>query len=125
MYCEHCTVHQPINIVTNKFIKRVKGFVHECFKKIRIEDKGDKTLEELYKQRRVLRSKTDENSKSKLEKVEDDLAEKYSEKMAKTILKEVKGISKSDEGGINTGKMWNLKKKLMPRNNEPPTAGQF
>ena len=32
-------------------------------------------VEELYKQRRVLRSKTDENSKSKLEKVEDDLAE--------------------------------------------------
>ena len=63
-----------------------------------------------------MRSKTDESSQAKLEKIEDELAEKYSEKMVKTILNEVKGMSKSDEGGLNTGKLWNLKKKQMPRN---------
>ena len=113
---------KPIEIVTNKFIKRVQGFIHECFEKVRIEDKVDKTLEDMYNQRRVLRSKTDEISQAKLEKIEDELAVKYSEKMVKTILNEVKDMSKSDEGGLNTGKLWNLKKKLMPRNNEPPTA---
>ena len=115
-------MNKPIEVITNKFIKRLKGFVHECFKKVKIVDKPDEKLEDMYHKRRVLRNKTDEKSKEELENLDEKLAEMYSEKMVKTILSEVKGMSKSEEGGVNTGKLWKLKKKLMPRNHEPPTA---
>ena len=115
-------MNKPIEVIANKFIKRLKGFVHECFKKVKIVDKPDGKLEEMYNKRRVLRNKTDEDSKAKLESLNNELAELYSEKMVKTIMTEVKGMTKCDEGGINTGKLWKLKKKLMPRNHEPPTA---
>ena len=39
---------KPINIVTNKFLKRLKGFIHQCFTKVKIVDKPDKQLESLY-----------------------------------------------------------------------------
>ena len=115
-------MNKPIQIVTNKFIKRLKGFIHKCFKKVKIKDTDDKKLEEMYNKRRVLRNKTDEISKTMLEDLNIKLASEYSDKMTKTILNEIKGITKSDEGGLNTGKMWKLKKKLMPRIQEPPTA---
>ena len=115
-------MNKPIQVVTNKFIKRLKGFVHKCFKKVKIKESNDKKLEEMYNKRRLLRNKTDEESVAKLEELNDKLANEYSDKMTKTILTEIKGMTKSDEGGLNTGKMWKLKKKLMPRNQEPPTA---
>ena len=115
-------MNKPIEVVTNKFIKRIKGFVHKCFKKVKIKETNDKKLEEMYNKRRLLRNKTDEDSVAKLEELNDKLAHEYSEKMTKTILNEIKDMTKSDEGGLNTGKMWKLKKKLMPRNQEPPTA---
>ena len=37
------------------------------------------------------------------------------------IKEEIKDMD-SDEGGMNTGKLWNLKKKISPRQQEPPTA---
>jgi hypothetical protein len=62
--------NKPLNIVTKKFLKRLKGFVHQCFKKVRIVEKEDKQPEGLYNKRRVLRTKTDEDSLNKLEDVE-------------------------------------------------------
>ena len=41
-------MEKPIDIVTNKFIKRLKGFIHQYFKKVKIIDKPDKPLENLY-----------------------------------------------------------------------------
>ena len=115
-------MNKPLEVVTNKFLKRLKGFVHKCFKKVKIIDKPDDELEELFNKRRVLRNQSDYESQTKLEELNDELATKYSDKMSKTILEEIKGISKSDEGGINSGKLWKLKKKLMPRSQDPPTA---
>ena len=115
-------MNKPLDVVTNKFVKRLKGFVHKCFKKVKIIDKPDEELDKLFNMRRILRNKTDTVSIAKLEELNEELANKYSDKMSKTILSEVKGITKSDEGGLNTGKLWKLKKKLMPRNQEPPTA---
>ena len=48
---------KPINIVTHKFLKRLKGFIHQCFKKVKIIDKPDQQLESLYNKRRILRNK--------------------------------------------------------------------
>ena len=78
-------------------------------------------MEELYNVRRYWRSRSDENSKEELEKVENELAEKYSETMYKKIMSEVKVMS-SEEGGYNPGHLWKLKKKLAPRHVETPTA---
>ena len=39
--------NKPLDLVTKKFIKRLQGFVHQSFKKVRIVDKEDKQLEEL------------------------------------------------------------------------------
>ena len=83
--------------------------------------KCDAKLEELYNQRRYLRTKKDEKSLEELEKVEDILAEQYSESMYKKIKSEIKVMS-SEDGGYNPGHLWSLKKKLSPKHIEPPTA---
>ena len=113
---------KSIHIVTKQFLKRVKGFVQECFTKVRIEDKPDKELEKLYNDRTLLRTKLDEESKVKLEVVENNLSEKYSELMYKKIIGEVKGFEDSEDGGFNTGKLWKLRMKLSPKSGNPPTA---
>ena len=99
----------------------MNGLIHQSFKKVKIVRKYDARLEELYNVRRYWRSKSDENSKEELEKVENELAEKYSETMYKKNMSEVKAMS-SEEGGYNPGHLWKLKKKLAPRHVEPPTA---
>ena len=42
--------------------------------------------------------------------------------MSKKIFNEVKGLEDAEDGGFNAGKLWQLKKKLYPKVNEPPTA---
>ena len=77
---------KPIDVVTKKFLKRLKGFVHQCFRKVKIVEKEDKDLEDLYNIRRILRTKSDAESEIKLEEVEKILCEKYSEVMTKKYL---------------------------------------
>ena len=115
-------MEKPLHIVTNKLMKRLRGFVHKCFKKVKITNKVDTEMEKLYNERRLLKSKTDPHSKKELDKIEEKLATKYSDKMCKIILGEVKDSNDSEEGGFNTGSLWKIKKKLSPRPVEPPTA---
>ena len=63
-----------LNKCTNVFIKRLNQVIRKSFKKIRITDRPDKELEELYVKRKILRSKTDEKSKADLEDVEKKLS---------------------------------------------------
>ena len=115
---------KPLDVVANQFLKRLKGFIHECFTKVKITDHTNKDLEKLYDERRLLRQNKDNNSKKKLEKLEEELSSKYSDIMANKILNEVKGMDNDEEGGFNSGKLWRLKKKPCPRANDPPTAMQ-
>ena len=85
-------------------------------------EKSDKILEALYSRRRLLRTKTDKTSEQELQKVEQELSDKYAEKMFSKIKEEVNGIENSEDGGFNSGKLWKLKKKLSPKHNDPPTA---
>ena len=75
----------------------------------------------MYNQRRILRTKTDNDSKKKLEKIEEELADKFAEENYKIIKEEIKDME-CDEGGINAGKLWKLKKKLSPKKQDVPTA---
>ena len=112
---------QNPQIKTKKFMKRLQGFIKNTFRKIKITNKPDETLESMYNKRRLLRSKIDTQSKKELKELEDELAEKYSEKMYNTIKNEIDCIN-SEDGGFNSGKLWKLKKKLSPTNTDPPTA---
>ena len=112
---------KPINIVTKKLLRRLKGFIQKSFKKIKITNKPDEILENLYSKRRQLQNNENEDSKKELEKIESELAEKYSEKMYKTIKREIDGIN-CEEGGFNSGHLWTLKNKLIPKHNDTPAA---
>ena len=102
-------------------MKRLDGFAHKCFKKIKVQERVDKVLEDLYTQKTQLVNKDDKESKEKLQKVEKELVDKYSEEMYHKIKKELKGLN-SEEGGWNPGHLWKLKQKLSPRPIDPPTA---
>ena len=51
---------------TEKFLKRLDNIIKKCFKKVRIKEKNNKHEEQLFKQRNILKNKTDANSKNKL-----------------------------------------------------------
>ena len=96
---------KPLDVVTKKFIKRLQGFIHQCFKKVRIVEKEDKKLEELYNKRRILRLNNDEASVIKLDEVEKELCEKYSEVMCNKIMGELRDMGSCEDGGYNSGKL--------------------
>ena len=110
-----------INVTTKKFLKKLDTCIYKCFTKIRIVDRPDKELDELFAQRKILRNKTDQASKAKLEKVELDLAEKCAKANYDKIMDEIENID-CEEGGVNSGNLWKLKKKLSPKCRDPPTA---
>ena len=68
-----------------------------------------------------MRNREDENSKLELEEIEQKLDEKCAEANYNKIKDEISKI-KVDEGGIHSGNLWKLKKKLSPRCRDPPTA---
>ena len=63
----------------------------------------------------------DEKSRKDLETVEEMLANLCAENNYNKIKDEINDI-KSDEGVINSGHLWKVKKKLNPRCRDPPTA---
>ena len=113
---------KPLDLVTKQFLKRLNGYIHECFQKVKVVDKPNADLERLFNKRTVLRTKTDNASKKELETVENELSSKYSKVMFKKIMKEVTGLEDSEDGGFNTGRLWKLKKKISTKVSEPSTA---
>ena len=69
----------------------------------------------------MLRTKTDEVSRKELSEVEETLAIKCADDNYEKIQSELAGI-KCEEGGLNSGKLWKLRKKMFPRSRDPPTA---
>ena len=110
-----------LNKATELFIKKLNKCFKSCFKKIRVSEKPNKEVEELFAKRKELRNNEDEKSKLELEQVENKLAELCAEKNYNKIKEEISDI-KHEEGGINSGKLWKLKKKLSPKCRDPPTA---
>ena len=98
-------MNKPIDVVTKIFLNRLKDITHKCFTKVKIVNKPNKDLNNLYNKRRLLRSKTDSQSKAELEKVETELCNKYSEVMYKKIMGEVEGMEDTEDGGFNPGKL--------------------
>jgi hypothetical protein len=107
--------------LTKTFLKKLDRCLHQCFTKIRVKDIENKELENLFNQRRILRSKSDKTSIEELNKVNKKLEEVCAEDNYRKIKQEIKDIE-SEEGGMNAGKLWSLKKKLSPRGHDPPHA---
>ena len=99
----------------------MNGVLHSSFKKIKITEKPNKVLEELFRKRTMLRTKLDTESQEALKKVEEELADKCAEENRQKIMEELSGI-KCEEGGVHSGKLWKLRKKLFPKSRDPPTA---
>ena len=110
-----------LNICTKKFIKKLNECIYECFHKVRITERNDPEIEELFAKRKILRSKDDEKSKDELKEVEEKLADKCAEKNYNKIKEEIANID-CEEGGIISGHLWKLKKKISPKCRDPPTG---
>ena len=106
---------------TDVFIERLNNTISHCFKKIRIVDRPDKAVEELFRKRKILRQKVDDQSKAELKDVEIELNNRCAESNYKKIKEELMNI-KPDEGGLHHGHLWNLKKKLCSKSRDPPSA---
>ena len=92
--------HDDLNEATNEFLKKLEENIKFCFKKIRISEKQNREIEELFCKRKELRNKHDVYSKEKLKKVENKLSDLCAEANYKKICEEISEI-KCDEGGIN------------------------
>ena len=68
-----------LNNQTQRFVKRLQKTIKQCFKKVRITDKIDKRKDELYKKWKELKNNPTNVNREELEKIENELAEKYVE----------------------------------------------
>ena len=110
---------EDLDILTGRFLKKLDGCISNSFKKIRLAKKEDKG-EDLYNQMTNLKSKTDEKSKAKLQEVLEKIAED-AKKNFETVKAEVNNM-KPSENGMNSKRLWKLKKNLCPNSRPPPTA---
>ena len=87
-----------IETQTKQFLKRLDYCIRKCFKKIRVtKNKSDTKLDQLFKERRLLKNKVDENSVNKLKEVENKLSTLCAEENASIIREACNGLT--CEGG--------------------------
>ena len=110
-----------INIVTEKFMKRLQKTIFKCFKKVRIKERVDIKKEEMFRKWREMKNNVDDMKKVEFEEIENQLATKYSEEFFERIKEETNDVD-CEDGGISAGKLWSLKKKIFPKSRDPPTA---
>ena len=111
---------EDLNILTQRFIKKLDGCVKMNFKKIRISNFKKSEDEKLYARMRELKGKEDDKSKEELEEVINAIAE-AAEKRYDKVVQELNKM-KPEEGRIDAQKFWKMKKRLFPKNNDPPSA---
>ena len=113
--------HDDLDTLTEKFMKRLQKTINKCFRKVRITDRIDEEKEELFKRWRELKNNPDNANKDELEKVENELPAKYANEYYEKIKERTSGID-CEDGGLNSGNLWNLKKEIFPKSRDPPTA---
>ena len=106
-----------INELTEKFLKRLNKSIHKCFRKIKIKAKVNKEEEDLYSRWKDLRKRDDTDSKIEMEEVENELSKKYYEKITMNT-----GNIDPEVGGVNSGRLWDLKRQMFPKCRDPLTA---
>ena len=110
-----------INELTEKFMKRLDKTIFKCFKKVRVKERIDEEKEELFKKWREMKKNVNNVNRIEFEKIENELATKYAQEYFDKIKEKTNGMD-CEEGGLNPGKLWNLKKHVFPNHRDPPTA---
>ena len=90
------------------------------FKKRRVSIKNDYESDKLFNRMRFLKGKVDDKSNKDFEAVVKAIAENAETNFNK--LKQQLDKIKPDDGVVNAHEMWKLRKKMCPRNSDPPTA---
>jgi hypothetical protein len=88
---------------------------------VRLCEKKPSEYEKLYGKWVKVRHLEDNESKRESKAIEEELADKYADNIFDKIKEEISGMT-NDEGAINSGKLWKLKKKLHKNYKDPPTA---
>ena len=112
---------ENINIQTEVFLKRLNKCINKSFKKIRLGTSKPSEYERLYKRWVEVRYKDDDESKLENVELESELADKFADNIFEKIKEEIDGMN-CEDGAINSGKLWKLKKKLHKNFVDPPTA---
>ena len=112
---------EDINTQTKKFLKKLNGVIHQCFKKVKVKPAHNKEINSLFKRQKELQSKKDKISQLQLKEVQNELADKMADDMYKIVKEEVDKVD-CEAGGFNSGHLWKLKSKLRPKFTDYPTA---
>ena len=109
---------EDLDKATNKLMNKFTKVLHKCFRKIGVKE-GTKTTnkEDLYNKWKEIKNKTDEESVKETKKIEEEISNDYYEKI-KDATKDID----CENGGVNSSKLWKLKKHLCPQTRDPPTA---
>ena len=102
---------KDLNIQTEQFLKRLDKCIKKSFKKVRLGTKKPTEYETLYARWVETRHKEDIASKVECLKLETELADKFADNIFEKIKEEVDGMN-CEDGAINLGKLWKVKKKL-------------
>jgi hypothetical protein len=102
---------EDLNIQTEQFLKRLDKCIKKSFKKVRLGTKKPTEYETLYARWVETRHKEDIASKVECLKLETELADKFADNIFEKIKEEVDGMN-CEDGAINSGKLWKVKKKL-------------
>ena len=86
-----------------------------------MEAQKNKQIEDLLNKRRILRTKEDVKSVEELRSIEKKLSEMCAEDNYQIIQEACAGLS-CEQGGVNAGKLWKLKRRLRGIVTEPLTA---
>ena len=79
-----------INSITEKFATNLQDILHQSFNKIRQKSKTKESeVDQLLKERRLLKNRSDPVSKQNLAKIEDKLAEKCAVRNLNIIKNEI------------------------------------
>ena len=109
-----------LNILTQRFIKKLDGCIKHNFKKVRVSNHKPSDEEKLYQKMRELKGKEDDHSVNKMKEVIEAIALNAEKKYDK-VVKELENM-KPDGRKINSQKFWKLKKSICPKTREPPAA---
>ena len=109
-----------INILTQRFIKKLDGCIKVNFKKVRVTNNKPTVEENLYEKMRKLKGRDDDKSVHEMNEVIKDIAINAEKKYDK-VVKEIQNM-RPEGGKINSQKFWKLKKAICPKAREPPTA---
>ena len=109
-----------LDILTQRFLKKVNGCIAMNFKKIRVNNAKQSDEDRLFEKMRDIKGKKGPENEIELDKVVKEIASLAEEKYDKVI--QALNEMQPEEGKINSQKFWKLKRKMFPKGRDPSTA---